>query len=1321
MDNSNYAKIEKLDGSNWPQWKFQVTNLLRTHVVKGQNALRVVTGDFSPPEEPGEGASGAAITAYNDTLSKFDQLDAVATTVITSSMNKNMCSMVMMCKSAKEIWEKLFSVFEQMSGQRLDYLISQLFNYQKGSNDTIAQHVAKLETLFNELNEECEKLEGVRLPASILMNRILNTLPDEYFEFKTIWESRPYDQRSVKGLMEELCLLEQRLLQRKDGAVASVKDSAFVVNKSKAKFHSGSPKDMKLFKRNKRCFNCNKFGHFKSECTFKRANGHPANVAEACGFTSSANLPVVDKNAWYADSGATEHMTNEKSLLTSYETFSNPKSVRVGNENIIFAYGKGKINIEALVDGAWKKAYFEDVWYVPDISVNLFSLIVAEMKGYKVVAENGEIKLIKDDVVCAVGKRNGKSLYCMCMKSVVSCTASYLVSAVAPKENHLQVWHERLAHQNKRHVSQFVKAEGNVITDNDEHFCESCVLAKHHRLPFHSREVRATKVGEIVHSDVMGPMEEPSLGNKRYCVSFKDDYSKYRCVYFIKEKSEVVHKIDDFIKSAAANGHNVKTLLTDNGTEYDNRAVKDVLNGIEHRMIMPYTPEQNGSAERENRTLVEAARAMLNAKHLPKKLWAEAINTACYVLNRSANSAEKGKTPYELWHGRKGAIHHLHIFGTDCFVHVPKQKRKKWDAKAMKGILVGYCGDKDGFRVWVPGTNIVHCSHDVKFKPEVIESNSTFINLPNSVCVDNNSELNSADKGQAVSADRSDSTESDVEPEPSIEPQPRVLRDRSTLNKPVRFNDYAMHVTYDNNDKCVDSVVDCVANMTFAEAMASSDSHQWKLAMEDEMKSLHDNGVWELTDLPNGQRVVGNRWVFRIKQNPDGSTGRYKARLVAKGYSQREGVDYTDTFSPVARMDTIRTLLSVAASEHLQVAQFDVKTAFLYGDLDEEIYMSQPEGCNDGSGRVCRLRRSLYGLKQAPRCWCKRFTGFMMKFGFVQSKADPCLYIKNVKGRRLIVALYVDDGLVVADHQEDIDKLLEQLRKEFEITSSPLSTFLGVEIKRLEDGSIFICQEQHARKVLEKFNMADCNPLSTPCIVRGDESDSNDSISENTPYRAAVGSLMYLATSTRPDLAYPVSIVAASLDCPTAANWSQVKRILRYLKGTLNYGIVYKSHSESAKLLVFSDADYAQDSKTRRSTSGVVCLYAGGAISWMSQKQRCVSLSTTEAELIAANEAGKTTIWLMKLFDDLDLIHKASNPTIQCDNIATVRLIKNPEFHSRTKHIDIRYLWLREKLEEGCLSVEFVSSVNQLADFLTKPCPRIKLANLMNRIGMAAV
>ncbi|UYV81386.1 hypothetical protein LAZ67_20001014 [Cordylochernes scorpioides] len=520
-----------------------------------------------------------------------------------------------------------------------------------------------------------------------------------------------------------------------------------------------------------------------------------------------------------------------------------------------------------------------------------------------------------------------------------------------------------------------------------------------------------------------------------------------------------------------------------------------------------------------NRTLIEAARSMIYAKNMSLKLWAEAVNTATYVLNRTGPTQIEGKTPYELWFDKKPAVDHLRIFGTECFVHVPDEKRRKLDAKSEKGILVGYCSNKDGYRIWMPNSNKVVTSRDVIFK-ETIPTFSLDIEKRNKELSSN--QIDEQNDTQDIEKIESNVQTSDV----------YNLRDRSNISKPQRYID---------------------AEINIAEGL---EPKTYKEAMNEEMNSLTENDVYECTTLPPGQKPIDCKWVLKTKLNSKGEITRYKARLVAKGFAQKKGIDYEETFSPVARHDTIRTLLAIAANEDLKLVQFDIKTAFLYGDLQDQIYIKQPEGFNNGTDLVWKLKKSLYGLKQSPRCWNQKIVNFMKERCLKESTADPCLFFRKTNDHLLIIAIYVDDGIIAGTNEQEIKEFLDELMFSFKITSEPLNYFLGIEIERQPDGSIFINQKAYIKRILEKFNMSQANKVGTPTdnsTVPGEAE-----ILENVPFREAIGSLMHLSCLTRPDITFALNKVSQKLAAPTKYDWEAVKRIFKYLVGTTEYGIMYQ-------------------------------------------------------------------------------------------------------------------------------------------------------------------
>ena len=435
---------------------------------------------------------------------------------------------------------------------------------------------------------------------------------------------------------------------------------------------------------------------------------------------------------------------------------------------------------------------------------------------------------------------------------------------------------------------------------------------------------------------------------------------------------------------------------------------------------------------------------------------------------------------------------------------------------------------------------------------------------------------------------------------------------------------------------------------TFKQALSGDDSYKWKEAMNDEFESLIKNKTWELVPRPSDQKVIGCRWVYKIKRGVDGSITRHKARLVARGYSQTEGIDYDEVFAPVAHATTIRTLLSFANSNDLEIHQLDVKTAFLHGVLDCDLYMEQPEGYENKEhpDYVCKLNKCLYGLKQSAKCWNELLDKHFTETGYTKADADGCLYIKVESGRFVIMGVYVDDFIPVSNDTEFLKAEKAALAEKFEVVDNGnIEYFLKMAIKRdRQNRTLMISQPNYIEAILAKFGMLECKPVATPMDAKAsyDKLSDEDERFDRTTYQQAIGCLTYLATHTRPDISASVGILSKFMADPGPTHWSGVKRILRYLQGTRSYGLVFTGESRDA-LLGFSDSDWAGDIVTRRSVSGYVFQLGQSTISWCSKRQQTVAKSSTEAEYVALSIATQEVIWLRRLLSDLGV--DISTPT----------------------------------------------------------------------------
>jgi len=481
----------------------------------------------------------------------------------------------------------------------------------------------------------------------------------------------------------------------------------------------------------------------------------------------------------------------------------------------------------------------------------------------------------------------------------------------------------------------------------------------------------------------------------------------------------------------------------------------------------------------------------------------------------------------------------------------------------------------------------------------------------------------------------------------------------------------------------------------------------WKHAMNSEYEALMRNKTWHLVPPQRGTNVIGCKWVYKIKRKSDGSLDRYKARLVAKGFKQRYGIDYEDTFSPVIKAATIRVILSLAVSCGWSLRQLDVQNAFLHGLLEEDVYMHQPPGFEDPNrpNYVCKLDKALYGLKQAPRAWYSRLSERLIQLGFKASKADTSLFFFSKGGITMFVLVYVDDIIVASSTEQATSALLRDLKEQFALKDlGELHYFLGIEVHKTS-GGILLTQEKYASDLLKRVSMANCKPVNTPLST-----SEKLSLYEGTPlgaqdttrYRSIVGALQYL-TLTRPDISFAVNKVCQFLHAPTTVHWEAVKRILRYIKQCTGLGV--KIHrSVSTLVSVFSDADWAGCVDDRKSTGGFAVFLGTNLVSWSARKQPTVSRSSTEAEYKAIANATAEVMWIQTLLHEIG-VKSPSAAKLWCDNLGATYLSSNPVFHARTKHIEVDYHFVRDRVKQKRLEIDFVSSKDQVADGFTKALP----------------
>lgn len=1127
---------------------------------------------------------------------------------------------------------------------------------------------------------------------------LLSGLPDTYKPMIIAIES--------SGMKISADSVKAKILQ--DVKMCNSDTNAFATNSKKKVFKKPNQKGP-------RCFKCNRYGHISTECKSKQKQKH-----ESTNYAAAFIASVSNSDAWYIDSGASMHMTKHKQLLHN-ETVPLVKTITVANDKSLPVESSGQLSLDICDDrGRSNKILFQNVLYVPELATNLLSVS-------QIVNHGGEVKF--NNAGCVILNSHKKIVATAILINNMYRLNLYNVQAYISDvdKQDIYLWHQRMGHLN---FSDLKKIEENtdgvqLSKKTDNLTCVTCLEGKQTRLSFKSSHSRATQLLETVHSDICGPMETTSLGGAKYFITFIDDFSKKVFVYFLKKKSEALEKFKQF-KSQVENQLEcrIKCLRTDNGLEYLNNAFSELLAtaGIVHQTTTPYTPEQNGVSERMNRTLVEKAKCLLINAKLPKLYWAEAIHTAAYLINRTPTRSLTFKTPEEIWSKKKPNISHLKIFGCEAMIHLPKEKRKKWDSKSHKAIFIGYCDNTKGYRFIIPASKTVIKSRDAVFLETTVKRNYLPINLTENETMcdqsleqnDNYTSLNSNNTSDASNTTSKYLSEQEDNSDPEYVPHINVQTSSTPSKITLRPRNRELSKLNENKDKTYLCYSDVKIPQNYKEASTSIDSEKWETSIKEELESHLKNGTWTLVENPQNTKPIGCKWVFRIKNEPTGP--RYKSRLCAKGYAQTEGIDFDETFAPTVRYDSVRLLLSLAAQKNLEIIQFDITTAFLYGDLKETIYMTPPEGLDCNLNMVCKLNKSLYGLKQAPRCWNTKFNSVLKKFGFERTKADQCIYIGLIRGITCYLCLYVDDGLLLCKDKSVLTEVINDLQTNFDVKTYPLSCFVGMQIEKTNN-YIFIHQTKYIEQLLKKFNMTEANSNSVPADPHVKLMKTDELPERKYPYREAVGSLIHAATVSRPDILFAVSQVSRFLNCNDESHWNAVKRIFKYLKDTKDCGLCYMSKPDSTDVVGYSDADFANDVETRRSTTGYVFLKNGAAITWSSQRQQTVALSTTEAEFMAACAATKEAIWLRQLLQEISE-YKQQCVIINIDNQSAINVIKNSEFHKRCKHIDIRYNFIKEKYHENVISLNYVNTNYQYADIFTKALSKDKFISMRCNIGM---
>ena len=1347
-----------------------------------------VTGEKKKPSE-----TTASDNEGKELLANWIKADGKARRQMILCMTSGELRGTAGAKSAKELWDLLVMRKESVGSAGLNSALALLFKAKAETEGDIPEHLTKIKELQERIHTNGLKF-GLDLPDWMFTAIMINTLPSTWESFTNGYagsmavDTTDKENKSpyrVKSHEMQSILLDEWRRRNPSGTVSE--DTAL--------FSKGERRN-KGVRTNEgvKCHNCGKMGHKMVDCwapgggaegkkpQWKRKGKaeHKANFADDKDPFEVAYLAnkgdMFTAYDWLADSGSSTHIAIKRNVFKEYKELNDETIKGIGGQRITAA-GRGTVILTFEVNGKKILHTLRDVLHVPNAENNLVSIGRIDASGNRMVFGEGNCQIMHKGHVVGEGKLT-RNLYLLRAKA-----QEWSERAMVAKEGENESWdewHRRFGHVSAKSLQDLKRKEMvsgfNVDMESKPTECEACIQSKLVHRPFPAEATtRAEKPGELTYSDLWGPARTQSIGGARYFMSFTDDYSRKISVVFLKDKSEATERMKEYITYLERKWERLpKAIRVDNGKEFVNKELTGWCRkkGIDLQRTAPYSPSQNGVAERFNRTLMELSRAMLIAKDLPHFLWAEAVSYAAYIRSSVPTRALNDKTPYEAWTGQKPNVSHLREFGASVWIY-DEGDTGKLLPRANKHIFVGFQEGPKAVRYYDAGKRSIKISRNYRFseaeksptvEAEEIEIEGEKVSLEGEKekfeSERRETDPNVSDKG--ADSDGEEEIEINVPvvaiPKPPTRPKAmrsliptrvQPYREKSAANKllaagmsggnyrplsepetiPDRSRRYALR-NYNElaNLAIAFKATESPAGVTFDgaprsldDAMKRPDWPKFRSAMVEELTQLQAMGTWAKTGLPAQRKAIGNRWVFAIKKNELGEIVRYKARLVAQGFSQIPGVDYSDTFAPVVRFDSLRTVLALAAINDWEVQAIDIKGAYLAAELKEELYMRQPEGFADGTDDVLQLKKAIYGLKQAGHDFHELLKTLLTNAGFEKCPADPGVFVRREGSKVVVLTVWVDDIVLAGNSIEMMNFTKRKLGEKLEVKDLGEPKFiLGLEITRdREKGTISLGQQNYIETILKRFGFENMAPVSAPMEPNKGLTKREGPVDKDLAaiYATAIGSLMYAAIGTRPDIAFAVQNLSQFTSNPGPEHWQAVKRVFRYLSGTRGHQLTYGAHESSTEVIGYSDADWASNPNDRKSISGYVFMLGGGAITWSSKKQNVVALSSAEAEYVAETHAAKEAIWLRHLLDFMGFTQ--TNPTIiWADNQAAIKLTQNATFHARTKHIDTRLHFLRDKVNDNSIVYDYVPTQQNIADVFTKGLPKQTHRGFAEDIGV---
>ncbi|SYW84660.1 uncharacterized protein UHO2_04591 [Ustilago hordei] len=990
--------------------------------------------------------------------------------------------------------------------------------------------------------------------------------------------------------------------------------------------------------------------------------------------------------------------------------------------------GHERLRVQAIGDATLRvrdvKIPLTDVLHVPNLSKNLLSIPALTENGARVIFEESGATILQHDGSMVKSKTNRRKkrweVYSDALAAQLNDPLEGIDATTTPAKpaSHTtsKLWHERFGHPGRNKTKQIQAHYLGKETQlgHDARDCNCCSQAKQTRARMTSSKTeRAQAPLELVHIDLMTDLK--GHPNYHHALIVVDDSSSYVYVKPLLSKAEAFPALKAWIKTAEiATDHTLKCIRSDNGTEWSSFGAEEWKReaGFRWQKTTPYVSAQNGRAERMIRSLQEKMRAMLVQRSVPKELWPYAIMAAGHTLNLTP-STEANRVPYEDFYRKSahGLAKQLRVFGCLAWVHLPRKDHAgKHGVRAIPGIMVGYDDEHKGWKFFTPGHS-----------PSIRWSNSATFHEAKG-WHDRPSEQSPLQFGfESLEAEgtrpEADSDKPELEVEVLDMEDPLPEPHTAPPTDPTDDNRSELDV-----EEMIGEAHTAALNLTptLKEALAGDDAQQWQEAIRKELDGLEAMGTWEIVDVPPNTRLVDSKIVLRLKLDADGIPVRHKARLVARGFTQREGIDFEETFAPVAPLSAIRALLSLAVERNWEIHQLDITMAYLNSTLNHVIYMKPPEGAKVPTGKAYRVIKGLYGLKQSGREWNMEFDKFLRRSNFHRLDCAPCIYTRGEGDNFAIVVIYVDDTLIIAPTLETVRRIKEEIGQRWRMEDGGnVSHFLGIKITRNREAKTMdLEQTSYVKQLLDEHLDKRRRKSSVP-LQDIPVPETAASMAERKEYPQIVGKLLWLSNGTRPDISQAVGVLARYMTQPSKEHYNAAQKVLQYLDHTRDTHLQYGSDKQQDFLTAHSDANWASDATAqRKSSSGSAVFVCGNLVAWKSALQRCTALSAVEAEFVAATEAAQEILFFKHLFKTVGI--DVGIPTIFSDNTGTIQVSKDPAQHWKLKHIDTKYHFIRDNVQDGKVKIKYINTADNLADLFTKPVGKTTLQRARQGLGLKA-